>query len=174
MLLWFIPPPKLTFAFIMPSTISSKLLLCKTCKRLNRHLRPHASPHFLSVTCEDCNDVWFICTMHNRRWTKSKCTIAIENFAGSWTFVQTWTEKYIFSVAVSTSSNTINWHPITFEQQNGYKWCGHYYKHIDSINNTTHQLISFDNKRDLMQNALHYILLVWNLEEDNYTLVSNE
>ena len=70
----------------MSSDISSKLLYCKTCKRLNRHSRltqysPHASPHFLCVTCEDCNDVWFICAIHNRRWAKSKRTIAIQHFA---------------------------------------------------------------------------------------------
>ena len=67
---------------IMPSNISSRLLYCKTCKRLNRHSRleqysPHTSPHFLCVTCEVCNDVWFICAMHNRRWAK---IIKLTNF----------------------------------------------------------------------------------------------
>ena len=70
----------------MPSALTSKLLYCKTCKRLNRGSRmtqysPHASPHFLCITCEDCNDVWFVCAMHNRRWSTDKRAAAVQHFA---------------------------------------------------------------------------------------------
>ena len=72
----------------------------------------------------------------------------------------------VFCVAVKTSSNIIHCHPIIFDQNNGYKRCGHSYKHINSIHDRTQLVICFDNRKDVAQNALHYILLVPNLEED--------
>ena len=69
-------------------------------------------------------------------------------------------------------------HPIIFDQNNdGYKRCGHCYKHINSIHDRTQLVITFENKKDVAQNALHYILLIPNLEEDkqgDYTVVSGE
>ena len=95
----------------MPSTISSRLLYCKTCKRLNRHSRleqysPHTSPHFLCVTCEDCNDVWFICAMHNRRWAKSKRTIAVQHFAD--VTINHSTTQYMLRSSVRENTETNN------------------------------------------------------------------
>ena len=69
----------------MSSTTALKLLYCKTCKCVNRQSRvvpysPHASPHFLSVTCEGCNDAWFVCSVHNRRWSTKKRAAAVKHF----------------------------------------------------------------------------------------------
>ena len=81
------PNTDFQFDCSMPSTsLSSKLLYCKSCKRLSRQSRktqysPHASPHFLCITCEDCSDVWFVCAMHNRRWTTDKRAAAVQHFA---------------------------------------------------------------------------------------------
>lgn len=86
-LLWIELNKDFQFHCSMPSTsLSSKLLYCKTCKRLSRQSRktqysPHASPHFLCITCEDCSDVWFICAIHNRRWTSDKRAAAVQHFA---------------------------------------------------------------------------------------------
>ena len=53
--------------------IAIRLLLCKKCKRTNRRnaATPHVSgvsSYYLCVRCAFCDEVWYICSFHNRRW----------------------------------------------------------------------------------------------------------
>ena len=65
--------------------ISLRLLLCKKCKSTNRRscasqYSPSVSPYFLCVSCEFCNEAWFICPIHNRRWNTRNQYAASQHF----------------------------------------------------------------------------------------------
>ena len=65
--------------------VSSRLLFCKKCKNTNRHAcasqySPGVSPYFLCVNCDACNETWFICPIHNRRWNTRNQYAASQHF----------------------------------------------------------------------------------------------
>ena len=65
--------------------IPSKLLLCKKCKRLNprsslSRYSSGESPYFLVCSCPGCNETWFLCPLHNRRWTTRNQYAAVRHF----------------------------------------------------------------------------------------------
>ena len=65
--------------------ISLRLLFCKKCKSTNRRscasqYSPSVSPYFLCVSCEFCNEAWFICPIHNRRWNTRHQYAASQHF----------------------------------------------------------------------------------------------
>ena len=65
--------------------ISLRLLFCKKCKSTNHRscasqYSPHVSPYYLCVSCEFCNEAWFICPIHNRRWNTRNQYAASQHF----------------------------------------------------------------------------------------------
>ena len=65
--------------------IPSRLLLCKKCKRFNPQssllpYNPRESSLFLVSTCAICHEAWFLCPLHNRRWTARNQYAAVQHF----------------------------------------------------------------------------------------------
>ena len=68
--------------------VPSRLLLCKKCKRFNERsslvqFSPRESPLFLVSTCSVCHESWFLCPIHNRRWTARNQYAAVQHFKDS-------------------------------------------------------------------------------------------
>ena len=82
-----------------------------------------------------------------------------------------------YCIAIHAANKTIACHAVAFGAQRGYKRCGHYYRHIKVFRNAQNEISIFDSKRNVSDNALHFILFVPNLEEgktSDYTIISNE
>ena len=68
--------------------IHSRLLYCKKCRLFipRSCLTSHSSmtsPYFIMATCESCYEVWFLCALHNRRWTARNQYAAVQHFNDS-------------------------------------------------------------------------------------------
>ena len=71
--------------YLCTMNIRARLLLCKKCKHVNPRsaLTPFSSresPYFLICTCVTCDEAWFICPLHNRRWTARNQYAAAQHF----------------------------------------------------------------------------------------------
>ena len=60
-------------------------MTCKKCKHVNSRssLTMHShreSPYFLLCNCSSCHEVWFLCPLHNRRWSIKNQYHAIQHF----------------------------------------------------------------------------------------------
>ena len=83
----------------------------------------------------------------------------------------------LFCVAVHGKDNSVACHTITFGIHHGYKRCGHYFRHLQELQNDRNDFISFESKSDLVKDVSHNILLVPNLEQGkkgDFTIISDE